>query len=354
MMILSAYLARALLGGVVLTLVAVVALVSLAALVDELGDVGEGRYGFVDAVAVVGLSAPERAFDLLAVSALIGGVLGLGGLATRNELVVLRASGISPFRVAGALVVAALPLVLLMAVLAELVIPPLSQEAARIKRVSHRGPDAALTEQAVWLRDGRSIVRVGAVRPDGLLEDLQLYGFRSDGSVDEVLRASTARILSLGRWELTDVRRDRMGGDEQGSELMPRYEIPSPLSSRSVSLLISPPNTLSVSRLWRESSGGATLATGVQVRGSLWQKLTAPFLMMAMVCLAVPFAYGTGGVGGIGRRLGLGAVIGVLAHFAVQAIAYLGALLDLDPAVVAVAPAVLTLCVAILMISRLR
>jgi len=354
MNILERYIARALIAGVLLSLLVLVLLISLAALVGELDDVGRGQYGILDAVEAVGLSMPERAFDLFAVSALIGGIIGLGGLATGRELLVMRASGVSPSRVAVAVLKAAVPLLILMALLAEFVAPPLSQQAARMKRVATRGPDAVMTEQAVWLRDRDAIVRIGAVQNGRSPQDVHVFRFDAAGNLEEALRAGAASIRGDGRWLLLDVQRDILDGVDAGSTRLPVHEIPSPLSADTLALLISPPDLLSVSRLWFEVGSGGPPGTHEDLRRSLWKKISAPFLALAMLLLSVPFALGGLSATGVGRRLAFGAVVGVLAHLAVQAVAYLGALADLDPALVAFAPVALTAAAALMLLSRSR
>ena len=45
------------------------------------------------------LTAPRRAYDLLPIAALVGGMAGLGMLATHSELTVMRAAGVSIGRI---------------------------------------------------------------------------------------------------------------------------------------------------------------------------------------------------------------------------------------------------------------
>ena len=58
------YMARVLLGTVLLTWAVLLGLDVVMAVVTELNDVGTGRYGFGSAVAVVALSIPIRAYTL--------------------------------------------------------------------------------------------------------------------------------------------------------------------------------------------------------------------------------------------------------------------------------------------------
>ena len=66
----------------------------------ELGSLKEG-YGALDALWHVLWGAPGYLYEILPIAALIGAVLGLGTLASNSELIVMRAAGISLWRIVG-------------------------------------------------------------------------------------------------------------------------------------------------------------------------------------------------------------------------------------------------------------
>ena len=351
MKILDRYVALALLRGFALALVVLTLLISLGALVKELDDVGEGRYSVEDAVAVVGLTMPERMLDLVAVSALVGGIVGLGGLAAGHEILVMQTAGLSPLRFATIALKTSIPIILFIGAVSEYGMPPLSQEAARRKRIATRGPDAAITEHAIWFKDGNTIVRLGGVRDAHVLEDIQIFHFTSNDRLREVITAATGSIKNRDRWVLYDVRHDTPTTPISTSTI---HEIPSPLSTSSLDLLTSPPELFSLTRLWRDTREGGPAADNADLHRHLWRRLSRPFLMAAMLLLAMPFALSRTATSKLGMRLALGAVTGVLAHIGVEAVAYLGTLVRMDPVVVAVAPVILTLLAATALLLRLR
>ena len=89
----------------------------------------------------------------------------------------------------------------------------------RMKRVATRGPDAVMTEQAVWLRDRDAIVRIGAVQNGRSPQDVHVFRFDAAGNLEEALRAGAASIRGDGRWLLLDVQRDILDGGDAGSPL---------------------------------------------------------------------------------------------------------------------------------------
>ncbi len=65
------------------------------------------------------LAMPTRLYDLLPIGLLIGAILALAGLAQRNELVILRVSGVSGMQLLGMLWVVTMPLMIGATVLSE-------------------------------------------------------------------------------------------------------------------------------------------------------------------------------------------------------------------------------------------
>ena len=98
--ILSQYLTRTILASTALVLVVLLALAGLFEFIAQLDDV-EGNYQTPQAILYAALRLPNLAFQMFPVSALIGALLGLGGLAANSEIIVMRSSGLSVTRLAG-------------------------------------------------------------------------------------------------------------------------------------------------------------------------------------------------------------------------------------------------------------
>ena len=90
---LDRYIVRALLEGVGLVALVLLSLGLLFLFLGQQDDIGQGRYGFGDAVLFALMNLPQQVWELLPISALIGAMLALGHLAKGSELVVMRASG---------------------------------------------------------------------------------------------------------------------------------------------------------------------------------------------------------------------------------------------------------------------
>ena len=100
MSVLTAYLMRTILSGTAMVLLVLLSLAGLFEFISQLGET-QGDYGVVQALMYSVLRLPQLSFEMLPIAALIGSLLGLGGLASSSELVVIRTAGISVARLAG-------------------------------------------------------------------------------------------------------------------------------------------------------------------------------------------------------------------------------------------------------------
>src|SRR5690606_21993637 len=100
MKLLDRYIATRFLVGTVPVLLLLLILFSFLALAEELEDVGQGAYTTFDALRAVAYTAPRRIVDLMPVTMLVGGLIGLGAMANHHELIAARAAGMSRSRIA--------------------------------------------------------------------------------------------------------------------------------------------------------------------------------------------------------------------------------------------------------------
>ena len=98
--ILSQYMMRTILTTTALVLVVLLALAGLFDVIGELDDT-RGNYQTPQVILYALLRLPNLAFEMLPVAALIGSLLGLGGLAGHSEIIVMRSAGISISRMSG-------------------------------------------------------------------------------------------------------------------------------------------------------------------------------------------------------------------------------------------------------------
>ena len=116
------YLAREIYRSTSVVVLALIGLFTFFTLVDELDSVGD-KFPLSALFYLQALAVPTRLYDLLPIGLLIGAILALAGLAQRNELVILRVSGVSGLGLLGMLWAVSIPIILAALLLSELITP---------------------------------------------------------------------------------------------------------------------------------------------------------------------------------------------------------------------------------------
>lgn len=98
--ILLRYVGLEVLKAILLALFALVGLLAVFTVLEEV-QAFQNQYGFFNALKFVALSLPRLFYETIPFGVLIGGLVGLGGLAARSELIVMRASGLSTYQIVG-------------------------------------------------------------------------------------------------------------------------------------------------------------------------------------------------------------------------------------------------------------
>jgi lipopolysaccharide export LptBFGC system permease protein LptF len=94
----------------------------------------------LDALWFVLLNLPQQMYETMPIAVMIGALLGLGSLARGSELTVMRAAGISVWRIAGSVCMAGVLLVFLAVLCGEFIAPPLQAMAKQQKLLAKFPP----------------------------------------------------------------------------------------------------------------------------------------------------------------------------------------------------------------------
>ena len=140
-----------------MTLMVLGVLLSLGAFIEfisQLDDIGTGSYGFFEAISYTALKLPRFGGSMLPVSVLLGGLLGLGALATHSELIVLRAAGVSLLRIGRSALYTGVVLAVIGAIVSENIAPPLDRYARQMKTLAKNSEIRMAGGSSAWLRDG--------------------------------------------------------------------------------------------------------------------------------------------------------------------------------------------------------
>ena len=352
--ILDRYIGRSVLLSTLMVMVVLLILFTFFAFMDELksASIGRGSYDTLAAVQYVLLGIPGQAYQLFPVSALLGAMIGLGGLASNSELVVMRAAGVSLLRIMGSVMKIGLLFVLATIIIGETLAPAAERYAQTFRSVSISDKLTLRGKHGLWARDGESFINVREILPGDRLGDIHIYARDRNFRLTHILRAQSA-FYRNGQWVLRQVTQSDIGESAVNSQRQGELVWDTRLSPDLLNVVTVKPSTLSVwgllqyVRYLRDNGLDASI-----YEQAFWSKVAAPLVTAVMVFLAMPFVFGPLRSVGIGHRIMAGTLVGVGFHIINQMFGYVGLVFNLGPMLMAFVPVTVALIVGYLMLRR--
>ncbi len=349
---LDRYLAVHVIWGTLLTLCVLLALFTFIALVDELGDVGKGNYTVVRAFEYMMLTLPQRAFLLFPFAALVGTLISLGTLSSSSELTVMRASGMSTARISGAVLSAGLVLAILSMIIGEFLAPFTERLANERRSVAISSQIDVKTNYGFWVRDGSSFVNIRQALPDNRAENIYIYEFDADKQLRVATYAAKARY-DAGRWMLENIRQSSILEHRVRSQQMEQAVWESTFKPELVDVVAVKPESLSVTGLYRYMNylrvNGLSTA---RFELAFWTKIVYPLATVVMIFFALPIVLGILGSAGVGQRILIGSMVGMVFHVVNQISGNIGLVYGLSPFFSAAIPTLVFFAIGVAMMRR--
>lgn len=354
MMVLDRYIGRSIVFGTVLALLVLLTLLSFLTLMDELQDVGKGRYGVGDAFQFMLLVVPRYAYEVFPMSALLGTLIGLGGLASNSELIAMRAAGVSYSRIVMSVLKIGVLMMLIAAVIGELVAPYSEQYAQRMRSEQQSKQVTLKSQYGFWARDGEAFINIRKILPGSQLADIYIYEFGPDRKLRQATRAAKATYQD-DHWRLKNIRQSSF--NEAGVETykLKQATWDSLLNPDLLSAVVENPSTLPIWGLYKyiqfmRANGQEVLTYEV----AFWGKVISPLVTLIMLFLATPFVFGSLRSVGMGQRLFVGALMGSGFFLLNRAFSYMAVVYDLNPLFAAAFPGLAFLGLAFWLSYRLH
>ena len=350
---LDRYLMATAIGGALLSLAIIVALLLVFEYVAELEDIGRGSYTALNALSYVLLRLPYSVYQGFAMATLIGSLMGLGALAANSELTAMRAAGVSIGRIAGALMLAGLVLGACALAIGEWVAPGAERRAQELRTSAIYDRVVARNTGFRAREEGRFIDVQRAVSQDRLV-GVRIFELDAQGKPQRILSAAHASYDGR-QWQLaepvittftdTGVEIERPGSWVWITDLQPRL----------LDVVVVDPETLPIRDLWSyirylDRSG----LDADQYRLALWTKIAAPLSTVGMLLLTVPLIFGAVRSAGAGQRIFLGVLSGLGFVLLNRLFIRAGVVYGLPPVLSALLPTLLVLLAGIVGILRLR
>lgn len=195
MKILDQYLVKTIILAVVLVTIILMSIEMLVVFIGELGNLGTGNYGLIQAMRYVLLDMPNQLNLLFPMASLVGAISGLGLLANQSELIVMQTSGFSTWQILLSVLKAALFIGCLAFVMGEIIAPYTEDLANQGRLYAKTGGMIGSNEQDLFLRQGQQFIHIAKVMNPVALENIVIFDTNPDLSVLAATHAEYAKKI---------------------------------------------------------------------------------------------------------------------------------------------------------------
>ncbi|PKY10298.1 LPS export ABC transporter permease LptG [Acidithiobacillus marinus] len=325
-----------------IVLLLLLGLVYVAQLIAKSSGPGHGTWSMARLMEYAALQLPDVAYDVIPLALLLGTLIWISILSGHSEVIALRMSGWSLWRLEQPLLLVGLIGTLCMFVLGEWVIP-VTAPAAEAMWANASQPGVGfhnMGEQGLWLRSNHQLIQIGAVGNDGKsLQGLHMVSL-SPGMVQlKTLTSASAAHFVGDQWVLQNVviasiTPDQIRMHHLQSQLWNMALTPSTLSS-----FAHPTRTMTLPTLWHNYQNLQTGALKMnRFALAFWQRLSYPWVGLIMILLAVPFVTRNPRGGGLAARIMAGLILGLGFHFLTEMSGYISVSGGISPSIATIMP----------------
>jgi len=348
--------------SILLSMLVVVSLITSVDLVFTLAEEianTDDNYSLLNALSFIALTLPTSIYELLPFTALGGALIGLGILASNNELVVIQAAGVSVWRIVWSVLKPTVLIMLLSLLLGEYIAPPMEQLAQSNKAVQQSGSDSIASEQGTWRKVGNEYIHINAIAPGGeLLYGVTRYEVGDNRTIVSSSFAESASYIERqdsSYWQLSNVRESNFSAGSISAREYLQEDWQIDLSPELLSVLLVEPDRQSISGLYRFAqffdAQGLDSATYFL---AFWKKLLQPLATLVLVVLAISFVFGPLRESTMGFRVFVSIGIGLIFTIMQRLMEPASLLYGFSPLLAVLTPILLCAALGLFLMRRVR
>jgi lipopolysaccharide export system permease protein len=295
-----------------MVLLVICSLDMLSKFIDQLDNI-TNNYTFLEVFIYVALNIPASIYRYMPFAALVGGLIGLGSLASTSELIIMRAAGVSLIRMTVSIMKPVILLIVFVLLLAEYVIPTAVQYSENRKDIKRQGIESVMSSYGgLWNREGNEFMHFNSVQANGKLLGVTRYNFDKNNQLTSTSFAQSAIYIN-GQWQEENIIETVItpSAIEKNSYQVRPWNIQ--LSPEILSVLIQEPDDLSISKLYFYINYLEQQNTDNEsYKLSFWNKVLQPLAIISLVVISISFIFGPLREVTMGFRIFSGVVVGII------------------------------------------
>lgn len=352
MLIIDRYIRNAVISSTLTVLLVLAGVQSFMELVAQLSNMGRGGYGIGLVLLTLPLRLPSDLYIFFPVAGFLGCLLGMGGLASSSQLIVMRASGVSLRQISWAVIKAALILIVFMTLVGEWIAPRMQEKAEQIQEMA-LGYDSTNAHD-IWLHQKNQFVHIDTVLSPSVMKGLSIFEFNQSGELLSAMNAQKA-LKQNDRWYIENSQKTLFSSKQTQVEKVAWQALPIVFDAQLLFSSSQDAHANSIASLIRkihylEHSG--LLANQFQL--SLWQRILQPFTTVLMIALGIPFIFGSLRSSSMGHRMLVGIIIGFIFYMLNRLFGPITIVYQFPPVLAAMAPTMLFVVVYGILIRKVN
>jgi len=356
MKIRARYIRKTLLSFTLVVLVIWLGLYSFFNFLSEMSSIGQVNYTIFEALRYIVLKIPEVAYKHASPVILLGCILGMGHLATTNQLLVLRISGMSIFKLTVFTIKTALIFVIVVIAIGEIFAPILTEEAERGRSKALDIAIASQSQDGFWIRDGENFINVEKNVDGKLFRGVTIIEVNSSNEISTVLTSEQAifdgKSIDMKNTEIITIDAskeiDEISLNEPNS-----YNKTVSFDQDLIDSLKKEPEELTTWNIIKQIQflSDNKLRSGI-FEVELYKRLIKPITLVAMILLAMLFIFGSTRDVTLGRKIFFGISLGLSFELLSRIGGAMALSFDFNPVLSAVLPTIVVMAIAITLLIQ--
>jgi lipopolysaccharide export system permease protein len=353
--VITNYIVREILKGSFIALILLLTLFNLFTFSDELADLGKGGYGLPQIFYYLTFTSPNVLYQLMPASALLGSLFVLGAMANNHELTAMRAAGLSVFGIIRSVLVAGTVLAFVAILVGEFVAPEADKKAQLLKTSVQNNQVMLNGLYGLWLRENKRFINVRQILDNGNLADISIYDVDNQQHLYQTTHAEQAIYLGNQQWRLQNIQQSIISTEQMRSTSRDQEVWKSSISPDLFKLSsIKPDNLAFIDLVKYIDFLKRNHQKSQEFELALWGRVVNPLVIFIMLLVSAPFVISIKRGISAGGRMLIGVVIGMGFNIIDKIVGHLGLIYDLNPPLVAFAPSLMMLTLAIYAIRRVH
>lgn len=346
------YIIKTLLLSMVVVFLCVGLLIAMFGVIDESRGADETR-SFGTIIVIVLLDLPVVLSAITSYIVLMGALIGLGTLSQNSEVTALRAAGVAPSRLCIPVAVASLLFYVGVFVVAEFIGPQLRS----LSNTNTTDQETTGTYGTLWYKEGDTFTQLQIVDTNLNIHGLRQIELTPDGTLHRTTIADSATPNSeVNSYELKDVEQTLFDNDRLVTSVRAKdtWYLQSELQSLPQRVKYEPGDLSFPALLQHVAYLRQEARDPTEFEVEFWSRIARPFSIIGLVILTVGFVVGPLRETGMGTRIGVGLVVGIMLEYFQRMLIPFASLYEIPAVIVVAIPVVVVFAIGALLLRRIN